>query len=522
MTSKATDGRTTVTALPIEGAPSTAEPVIRFENVSKRYSSTTVVDNVTLDILQGEIHALVGANGAGKSTLIGMLSGRAEITSGAIKVWGSEISRPTPRVIQALGIATVYQELTVIDTLTAVANVFLGAERNRAGWLSNKEMIKCFNELCARFDVTIDPLAKGADLPVATRQLIEIMRAIRAEARILLLDEPTAALSQSERDKLLAIVTQLAESGITVVLVSHNLGEVLRVSNRVTVMRAGRIESTDTTSHWTRETLIEAMTGDVETPVMRDGRPNLGEIVLEVGSVTVPNAIQDITLHVRAGEIIGLAGLVGSGRTTLLRALAGAERTSNGTMILKGKQQRWPRSVRDAIERCGIALVPEERKAEGVHLKLNVPDNVTLTRMRDVARGSFVVFSRQLMAAQNLLSELQLSRPVGRYAVEDLSGGNQQKVAIAKWLHRSPSVLLFDEPTRGIDVAAKVHVMTAIRRFAREGHAVIMTSSEIEEVLDLSDRLIVLSNGRAVAELDLHERVPTVREVLRYSFEKTE
>jgi ABC-type sugar transport system ATPase subunit len=496
-------------------------PAIAFRAVTKCYGPTTVVDSVDLAVSSGKIHALVGANGAGKSTLLGMLSGRTEVTSGTIEVFGEPLVHGGPRAAMARGIATVYQELSVIGTLSAAANVFLGGEQHKLGWLSEREMEARFRELCREFGVDIDPRTPVVRLSVAFRQLIEIMRAIRAQAKVILLDEPTAALSESEREVLLRLVTQLSERGVTIILVSHNLGEVLSISHTISVMRAGKLVRTADRDSWDRSQLIHAMTGEVTAPPMRDERAAPGEVMLAASGVTVPGAIEDIAVTVRAGEIVGLAGLVGSGRTSLLRALAGAEPAARGELRIAGQPQRWPRSVRDAIRRCGIALVPEDRKAEGLHLLRNVPDNVTVTRLGSVTRSGFVSQARQLARATELLDDLQISRPVGDYPAGELSGGNQQKVAIAKWLHRSPPILLFDEPTRGIDVVAKVQVMAAIRRYAQAGHAVIVTSSEVEEVLDLADRLIVLSRGRAVADLDLHERVPTVREVLEYSFERT-
>jgi ABC-type sugar transport system ATPase subunit len=378
-----------------------------------------------------------------------------------------------------------------------------------------------FRELCADFEVDIPPRILASSLSVAARQLLEIMRAINSEARVVLLDEPTAALSHAERDALLAIIRRLAARGVTIVLVSHNLAEVLDVCDTTSVLRGGRLIETRASSEWTRQELIHVMTGETTEGIMRDERPEYGDVIIEANGVTVPGVIEDIDIVVRAGEVVGLAGLVGSGRTTLLRSLAGAEPRSRGRMRIDGQERKWPHRVRAAVHSLGVALVPEERKTEGLILQQSVPDNVTITRLGDFLMGPFVRTSRQRSRAIALLDQLQLSRPVGSYPVGDLSGGNQQKVAIAKWLHRTPRVLLFDEPTRGIDVAAKAQVLTAIRRYARDGHAVVVTSSELDEVLDVADRLLVMSRGRVVGNIDLHERVPSAREILELSFERT-
>jgi ABC-type sugar transport system ATPase subunit len=334
----------------------------------------------------------------------------------------------------------------------------------------------------------------------------------------MLFDEPTAALSQSERDNFLRVIRQLAARGVAIVLVSHNLGEVLSVSDTITVLRGGRVIESAPGASWTRDRLVHAMTGDVVPVSVREEHPTLGEDLLTLRGLEVPGVLTDVDLHVRRGEIVGLAGLVGAGRTTILRSLAGAEPRSRAELRIEGKSVGWPRSVRDAIVRVGIGLVPEERKLEGLHLALSAPDNVTITDLGRYGRGGLVERRKQFAVAERLLTQMKLSRPVGDYPVGDLSGGNQQKVAIAKWLARSPRVLLFDEPTRGIDVVAKVDVMSAIRAYARAGHAVIVTSSELEEVLDISDRLYVVSRGAIVGEFDMHTAPPTLNQVVQLSF----
>ncbi|MES2170870.1 MAG: sugar ABC transporter ATP-binding protein [Actinomycetota bacterium] len=494
---------------------------IACRGITKRFGVNTVVDGVDLEIRAGSIHSLVGANGAGKSTLLGMISGRIAPSDGIALAFGDEIVAGKPRRARELGIATVYQELTIVPQLSAVANVFLGNERRSGAWLDEKSMLARFAELCDEFELDIPAKTLGRDLSVATQQVLEIMRAMNSEARIMMFDEPTAALSQSERDNFLRIIRRLAATGVAVVLVSHNLGEVLDVSATVSVLRGGRLVETRTAAKWQRKGLIHAMTGEATPVSVRNEHPAFGEPLFEVENLTVPSVLTAVSLVVRKGEIVGLAGLVGSGRTTILRCISGDERRATGTFKIDGEVVAAPRSVRDAIMRLGIGRVPEERKIEGLHLQRSIPDNIAMTDWRRFIRGIFVNKRKQYEVANELLTEMRISRPIGEYPVGDLSGGNQQKVAIAKWLARKPRVLLFDEPTRGIDVVAKVEVMAAIRRYAREGHAVIVTSSELEEVVDISDRLYVVSKGEIVEDYDMHSSPPTLNEIIKRSFAKT-
>ncbi|MCU1524185.1 MAG: hypothetical protein JWO18_1079 [Microbacteriaceae bacterium] len=494
---------------------------IACRGLTKRFGLNTVVDGVDLDIHAGRIHSLVGANGAGKSTLLGMISGRISPSDGVALAFGSEIVAGKPRRARELGIATVYQELTIVPQLSAVANVFLGDERRRRVLLDEKAMQARFAELCAEFELDIPPKTLGRDLSVATQQVLEIMRAMNSDARVMMFDEPTAALSQGERDNFLRIIQRLSASGVAVVLVSHNLGEVLDVSADVSVLRGGKLVETRPAAKWQREDLIHAMTGEATPLSVRDEHPVFGAPLLEVENLTVPSVLSAVSIVARRGEIVGLAGLVGAGRTTILRSIAGDEPRATGTFRLDGETVTAPRSVRDAIVRLGIGRVPEERKIEGLHLQRSIPDNVAMTDWHRFITGVFVNKRKQYEVANDLLTDLRISRPIGEYAVGELSGGNQQKVAIAKWLARKPRVLLFDEPTRGIDVIAKVEVMAAIRRYAREGHAVIVTSSELEEVVDISDRLYVVSKGEIVENYDMHSSPPTLNEIIQRSFAKT-
>ena len=490
---------------------------IDCRGVSKRYGLAQVVSDADLQIPEGTVHSLVGANGAGKSTLLGMMSGRVAPTAGEVRIFDRLLRAGRPSDARAAGLTAVYQELTVLPQLTCAANVFLGQEETRAGFLSTRAMNARFDELCAEFSLDLRADQSAGELSVAQAQMLEILRAVQADSRVLLLDEPTAALSERERLQFLDLVRTLRDRGTTMVLVTHNLGEVLSVSDDITVMRSGRIVARGPASEWTRETLVEAMTGEQSSAAHVYRTVDRGDVILEATGVTVPGAISDVSVSVREGEVVGLAGLVGSGRTTLLRALAGAEPRSTGELKLRGRAVSWSRNVRRSIQR-GIGLIPEDRKTQGLVLGMTIPDNVTMTDLSAVSSAGIVSPRKQLGRAKELLHALAVSREPGHYPVGWLSGGNQQKVAVAKWLHEDPDVLLVDEPTRGIDVAAKVDVLHAIREVANSGKAVIMTSSEIDEVLEISDRVIVMVEGEAVAEYDMRAGKPSVKDILDLAF----
>lgn len=490
---------------------------IECSGLVKRYGPTAVVEDVSIGIRRGTVHSLVGANGAGKSTLLGMMSGRVAPSQGEVRIDGEHLPAGNPKAARRLGVTAVYQELTILPALSCAANVFLGQELTGGPFLARTRMNARFRELCEEFDLELDPEARAGDLSVAQAQMLEILRAVQAESDVILFDEPTAALSERERRRFLDLVRLLRERGKTMVLVTHNLGEVLEVSDEITVMRAGRVVGSAPVSEWDQPSLVAGMTGEETATAHVYDRGEPGEVVLEARGVTLPGAIEGVDISVRAGEVVGLAGLVGAGRTSLLRSLAGAEPSSSGTLTMHGEPVRWPRRVRAAMRR-GIGLIPEERKTQGLLLRMSVPDNATLTDTSPFGRLGVISRRRQLDRARDLLDGLSLSRPVGPYPVGDLSGGNQQKVAVAKWLHEDPDVLLVDEPTRGIDVAAKTDVLHALRDLANRGKAVIMTSSEIDEVLEVSDRVVVMAEGRAVAEFDLRVEHPTVKDVLDIAF----
>jgi ribose transport system ATP-binding protein len=485
-------------------APATAEPAagtaISLRAISKTYPGVVALDGIDLDITAGEIHALVGENGAGKSTLLKILTGAHGPTSGTIEIFGDEVSFETPLAARKCGITAVYQELTVIPVMSAAANVFLGQERRRGPLQDRRAERRRFRDLSAQMGVRIDPDARADSLSIADQQTLEIMRGIESAARVLVLDEPTASLTLNEREALYGVLRNLAAHGVTLILISHDLDEVLAIGDSVTVLRDGKLVATRPKSEWTKGKLIAAMLGE-ELSMKVSHRRTAGEEVLRAENVVVPGVLTDVSLSVRRGEILGIAGLVGSGRTELFRALAGLDSQATGSLWIEGRKVRWPRSAQ-AARRLGIALAPEDRKSQGLVLGLPVYDNMNLTTLRAVSSGGVLMRSRETRRARALAERVRLQPPDVRRQARLLSGGNQQKVVIAKWLECAMRVLLVDEPTRGIDVGAKVEIFSLLDELASKGVAVVMVSSELEEVVENSDRVLALSGGRVIHEFD--------------------
>jgi ribose transport system ATP-binding protein/rhamnose transport system ATP-binding protein len=503
----------------VEAPPSTAPPVpaIECRSISRAFGATRALSDVDLDLAAGRVHALVGENGAGKSTLFGILSGRIAASSGEIRIHGKPLAGGDPRLARRHGIAAVYQELTIVPGLSAVANAYLGQELRQAGLLDEGSMHRRFGDLAASLGIDVVPGARAGSLPVGQQQLIEIARSLISDARILLLDEPTTALAEHERRALFGVIRQLRERGVTVVLVSHNLDEVLLVSDTVTVLRNGRLIATRPAEAWTKRDLVAAMLGHAleEAPVRQRSEP--GPAVLAAADVDVPGAVEQVAVSVAAGEILGLAGLVGSGRTTLMRALAGLEPASGGRLEIRGRQVRWPRDVREA-QRHGIVLLPEDRKL-GLVPRMSAADNVSLGAWGSAARAWMVDVGRQRELVRGLAARFGFDAGRVGSRLGDLSGGNQQKVLLAKSVHKGPLVLLADEPTRGIDVGAKAEVLRTLVALAEEGLAVVVASSELEEVLEIADRILVLNLGRMGGELSRGDAAWSVQGILHKAFD---
>ncbi|MDT0168390.1 sugar ABC transporter ATP-binding protein [Pseudarthrobacter sp. BRE9] len=497
--------------------PSQSDPAVAvaLKAVSKTYGATRALIDVDVEIHEGTVHALIGENGAGKSTALGAIAGRVDFDGGVVEVFGEPLEPGNLRAARRSGVSAIYQELTIIPHLDAAANVFLGSVLSRLGVLSSREMRRRYVQLCTELDVRVIPAGVPVGtLSVAEQQLLEIMRSLVIDPRVILFDEPSASLAVEEREALYKAIEGLRKRGVTIVIVSHNFDEIERLADWITVFRNGRAITTSRSGEKTRAELVRAMLGDqrgdqtlsrvlLDKPVEIHSRPVEPAVapILEVVGLTVPGAIENIDLEVKPGEILGIAGLVGSGRSTLLRAIAGAEPTARGTIRLAGAGSAWPRTVR-AARKLGIGLIPEDRKGEGLVLLRSAADNIALSNLGSASTGG--VIGRRKLRAMVADAASRLNFPVARLGERSdrFSGGNQQKLLMARWLYDRPRVLLADEPTRGIDVGAKGELLETLRLMAAEGVAVIMVSSELEEVLAVSDRVLVIAKGHSMGLLE--------------------
>ena len=489
----------------VEQPPATA-PRAELRDVSKRFGATQALASVSFELRAGEIHALVGENGAGKSTLVKILAGVYQPDSGTIQLDGEPVQIHGPAHARALGIAVVHQEPRLFPDLTVAENVFIGhAPSGRLGtidWRRTRQDAQAlFKELDVQFDV--GALVRG--LSMADQQLIEIAKSLSVDARVLILDEPTASLSAHEVDRLFTIVRRLRGRGVAILFVSHRLDEVFELSDRATVFRDGKHVITTATVELTTADLVRHMVGrtvslfpKVETPV--------GDVLLEVKGLSRIGVFRDISFAVRAGEIVGLAGLVGAGRTEVARVLFGIDQPDRGQILLGGQPVRFA-SPSDAMQ-AGIAYLPEDRHQEGLVLAFSIAQNVTLPIMARLFPRLLVHASNERDVANEYTEQLSVRMTGVDQAAGALSGGNQQKVVLAKWLASKPRILILDEPTRGIDIGAKVEVHRIISELAAAGLGIIMISSDLPEVLAMSDRIVVLHEGRLRAEIPRGRATP--------------
>ena len=476
--------------------------LLALSAVTKRYPGVLALDAVDLTIEPGTVHAVVGENGAGKSTLLKIVAGAARPDAGEIRWDGAPVTFASPRDALRRGITVIYQELALVPALGADANIFLGMERVRRGVLAADVMRDAAAKALAELGLFIDPSQPVARLSVAQRQLVELARALVRDARLVALDEPTATLSAHEVAHLAEQIERLTSKGIAVIFVSHRLDEVRRFASHITVLRDGRRVWTGTTPEVDEPTLIRHMVGrDVAYRRHLPGRAPDPEPVLDVRGLTRAPAFHDVSFSLRPGEIVGMAGLVGAGRTDVARALAGIAPWAAGLVTLAGAPYR-PRSPRDAIA-AGIAYLPEDRQRDGLVLRFNVRENVTLPVLRRFSARGRIQLAAERNAAREAATAVDLrpAPPDVERRTAELSGGNQQKVVVAKWLLTDARVIVFDEPTRGVDVGAKVDLHRQIRSLADLGKAVLLISSELPELLALADRVLVMCAGRIAGQL---------------------
>ncbi|HET6469677.1 MAG TPA: sugar ABC transporter ATP-binding protein [Geminicoccaceae bacterium] len=501
------------TAPPEGGRPgaddeAAAQPLLRVAGAGKRYPGVRALADVDLEVRAGEVHGLLGENGAGKSTLLKILAGAERPDSGRIVFRGREVAPASPQEAQALGVATIYQELNLVPNLTVAENLFIGREPGAGPFVSWRRLAADTRAVLDRLGLRIDPLRPVRDLSVAGQQMVEIARALSMDARLIIMDEPTSALSDAEVETLFGIVRDLRGRGLGIIFVTHRLDEVMRLCDRVTVLRDGRRVGSAAVTDLTVDDLIRMMVGrDVGQLFTPFAPREPGDVALRVtalcrrGTSLDPYAsvLDDVSLEVRRGEILGLAGLMGAGRTELARAVFGADPFASGRIEVEGREVTI-RSPADAI-RHGIGLVPEDRKQQALFLGLAVRTNLSLTALKGLVRFGFVRGRDELALVERFRRALNIRMAGPEQPVGNLSGGNQQKVVLARWLALKPRVLIVDEPTRGIDVAAKAEVHQLLDGLARSGIAVLAISSELPELLAIADRIVTMREGRVTGEL---------------------
>ncbi len=479
--------------------------LLSVTNISKSFGGVHALRGVDFDLKAGEVHALVGENGAGKSTLMKILAGNQLADSGAVRVGGREVRFATPREAQQAGVAIVHQELSLVPNLTVAENIFAGREPTRAlGFVNRPKLYADAAEVLKPLGVDLAPQTLVGDIDVAMQQMVEIAKALSLDCKVVILDEPTSALTDREIALLFTVVRRLREHGVGIVYISHKLGEVFEIADRITVFRDGLRVGTERASDLTPDDVVRMMVGRELSQVFPEKAGcSSPEPALRVTALTREPAFRDVSFTVRPGEIVGLAGLVGAGRTEVARAVFGADRPDSGRIELEGREIRV-RSPEHAIAQ-GIAYLPEDRKTQGLFIEMALRGNTVAATLKKHSRLGFMVPSLQTRTARTLMDRLRIRASSIMAEVNSLSGGNQQKVLFAKWLASEVKVFLVDEPTRGVDVGAKVEVYALLRELARAGVAILVISSELPEIIGLSDRVLVMHEGRLAGELAEHE-----------------
>jgi len=496
--------------------------LVEMEGISKDFPGVHALRDTRFALRAGEVHALVGENGAGKSTLMKILAGVYRRDAGRIRVKGTEVELASPRAAQLLGISIIHQELSLMPNLTVAQNIFIGREpHGRLPFLLNERALnKQARALFESMHLKLDPETKVAHLTVARQQMVEIAKALSYKAEVVIMDEPTAALTETEIDELFRIIRELRDGGVGVVHISHRLEELKRISDRVTVMRDGQYIATLETKDASLDRIISLMVGrtiyEAAPEIPATAHP---EVVLEVRDLNRGRMVRDVSFSLRRGEILGLAGLVGAGRTEVARAIFGADRADSGTILVHGRPAHIS-SPADAV-RYGIGYLSEDRKRYGLALGMDVETNIVLaTLLRFLRALGRVDFRRTRAVAEERVRQLAIKTPSLRQKVRNLSGGTQQKVVIAKWLTANTDILIFDEPTRGIDVGAKSEVYHLLNELARQGKGIVMISSELPEILRMSHRIVVMCEGRIRGELSGADA--TQEKIMTYATMRTE
>ena len=484
--------------------------ILTMKDIDKSFPGVHALDHVDFEVKRGEVHALMGENGAGKSTLMKVLTGIYQKDSGSIKYKGQEVEFHNTREAQDAGVVIVHQELNMVGDLTVAQNIFIGREPRKGFRIDDKKMIEDSKKLFKDLNIEINPREKMKNLTVGRQQMCEIAKAISHKAEVIIFDEPSAALTEKEIADLFEIIRDLRKKDLGIVYISHRMDEIKTITDRVTVMRDGGYVGTLITKDSTKEDIINMMVGRViyEDPKQESAVAPDAPVVLKVEHLNAGKMVQDVSFELRKGEILGFSGLMGAGRTETARALFGADPKQSGKISIMGKDGQLHEvtinSPQDAVK-YGIGYLSEDRRRYGVVVQKSVTENTTLATMEEFTNGIFINKAKEKKVTEKYVQELATKTPTTDQLVVNLSGGNQQKVVIAKWLTRDSDILIFDEPTRGIDVGAKNEIYKLMNRLAAEGKSIIMISSEMTEVLRMSDRIIIMCEGKVTGSIDISE-----------------
>ena len=479
------------------------EVILTMEGIDKSFPGVHALDHVNLEVRKGEVHALMGENGAGKSTLMKVLTGIYTKDSGTITYEGKEVEFHGPKEAQEAGIVIVHQELNMMNHLTVAQNIFIGREFMKGGIIDDAKMNEESKKLFEQLGIKIDPTEKMGNLTVGKQQMCEIAKAISHKAKVIIFDEPSAALTEAEIEELFKIVRDLRDKQLGIVYISHRMDEIKVITDRVTVMRDGGYVGTLITKDCTKDDIINMMVGRViyEDPKIKSMVPPDAPVVLKVEHLNAGKMVQDVSFELHKGEILGFSGLMGAGRTETARALFGADPKESGDIYVNGKKVDI-RSPKDAVA-LGIGYLSEDRKRYGIVVDKSVAENSTMAHLKNFVKGLFIDKKKEVAATEDYIKRLNTKTPSTDQLVVNLSGGNQQKVVLAKWLVKDCDILIFDEPTRGIDVGAKSEIYHLMNELVAQGKSIIMISSEMTEILRMSDRIVVMCEGKKTAEIDI-------------------
>ena len=477
--------------------------LLEMRGIRKSFYGNEVLHSVDLTLEAGTVLALMGENGAGKSTMMNILVGIHKRDGGTIRIDGQEVNIESPHDAQKLGIAMIHQELSSVVEMSVAENIYLGREPVKNGFIDYRKMYKDTEELLKNLNINLNPKTKMGKLRVADQQLVEIAKAVSQNARILIMDEPTSSITDREVENLYGIIRDLKMRKTGIIYISHKMEEVYTITDQITVLRDGASIATWNTKEATNDMVVKAMVGRELTEQYPKRKVEIGDTILELKDFTQEGAFENISFKLRRGEILGLVGLVGAGRTETMQALFGITKPDSGEVYLKGKKVEFKKPV-DAIKN-GLAYVTEDRKGEGLVLPMSIAHNITLPSMKELSRKIFIKQKEEKDRVGKEIADLKVKTTSPNLAVKNLSGGNQQKVVLAKWMLKNPDVIIFDEPTRGIDVGAKAEIYKLMNEFVAEGKAIIMISSELPEAMGMSDRILVLSNHKMSGELSKNE-----------------